>query len=72
MTKDCPRHADRGLDLDRPPLVTMCLGEFTRLDNVFDLSALGTACCSCGKLVKLTSLGENWPNYAASEQPGNF
>ena len=50
----------------------MCLGEFIRLDNIFGQSTLGIACCSCGKLVKLTGLGKIWPNYAASEQPGNF
>ena len=50
----------RNLNYDRPPsaTATTCLGEFTHLDNVFDHSTLGTACCSCGKSVKLTGLGK--------------
>ena len=71
-TKECPWHAETKLDHDRPPSATTCLEEFTHLGNIFGHSTLGTACCSCGKSVKLTGLGKFWSNYAASEKPGNF
>ena len=51
-------HSDTKLDPDCPPSATTCLGEFTRLGNVFGTSTLGTACCSSGKSVKLTGLRE--------------